>query len=110
MDTKFLEFSASGKLIKLPPEFVRRAGADEIRIWDVVDIEPNAGETPARKPSNSRARKLVVDIHWSEFTGLDFRRVVRDVQAMCPALECFEVIFSNRFSVSHSRTVREFLH
>lgn len=89
---------------RIPPEFVRTVNADEIRI-EVFRIEPNSPDPPAAEPSNARAKKLVVDIVNCKMNKFEFvdefclGRIVRDVAVMCPALECFELVW--QFDVSH---------
>ncbi|KAH7712323.1 hypothetical protein AAVH_20330 [Aphelenchoides avenae] len=74
---------------RVPPAFLRSVNADEVYL-EVCNMWPNAVDPPTSQPPNSRVKKLAVDVVSVEFNDFYFDRIVRDVYAMCPTLECFE--------------------
>lgn len=79
----------------LPLPFIRAVNAEEIR---VEAKRVHQSDAVAPKPASSRVKKLTIALPPLELTNL--AQLLQDVAAMCPKLECFELVQDSKLDVS----------
>lgn len=98
LETKVFSCKYLHEKFPLPPAFLRTLSADEIRI-EAWDIQRTASmDTLAPKPSSTRVKKVTITI--PPIALPDLERLLANVAAMCPQLECFELVQDSKFYVS----------
>lgn len=81
-----------------PSALIGTLSADEIRIEARNIHQPDPTDVLAPMPANSRVKKLTITLPPVELPNLT--ELFRDVAAMCPELECFELVQDSKSDVS----------